>query len=55
MARHWVGETGEPGTPCADPSPTHPGTVPCVRDRERLTDAVRRTLARDVAPDDPAE
>jgi len=58
MARYWVGETGERHAPVADPS-SAPDGIPrqraATQPRERVTDAVRRTLAANLTPDDPGD
>lgn len=54
MARYWVGDAGEPGAGAGDPAPVHPGpSATCAVERERIADAVRRTLAGNVTADDP--
>lgn len=53
MARYWVGDAGEPGAaPTADPA-VRPGPPGCPGEPERITDAVRRTLAGNVTVDEP--
>jgi hypothetical protein len=54
MARYWVGDAVEPGDPPGDPASVHPGPpATCAADGERITDAVRRTLAGNVTAEDP--
>ena len=51
MARYWVGDAGEHGQG-AEPSVPRPRPAP---EPERLTDALRRTLAGNVTADDQGE
>ncbi|TCK25618.1 hypothetical protein [Pseudonocardia endophytica] len=52
MARYWVGDPGERGSSAADRTTARPGQQPRAQERERLSDAVRRTLAGNVRADD---
>jgi hypothetical protein len=52
MARYWVGDAGERRTPAPEPSAARQGPQACAPERERLADAVRRTVAGNVTADD---
>ncbi|MDQ4119596.1 MAG: hypothetical protein M3235_21945 [Actinomycetota bacterium] len=52
MARYWVGDAGEHGAAADDPPAARQGQPSADAERERLTDAVRRTLAGNVTADD---
>ena len=58
MARYWVGDTGERRAPATDPSSV-PDGIPQQRTttqrRERVSEAVRRSLAANLTPDDPRD
>jgi hypothetical protein len=54
MARYWVGDAGEHGQG-AEPSVPRPRPAPAAPESERLTDALRRTLAGNVTADDQGE
>lgn len=55
MARYWVGDAGEHEARDADAPATRSVPAPGAAERERLADAVRRTLAGNVTDDDGVE
>lgn len=58
MARYWVGDVGDRPTRATDPADARDASarsrIPAPR-RERVTDAVRRTLAGNVTSDDASD